>query len=328
MTYQMKRFINKIFSLAILPCIILLLIAIYNISIDPFGVIKGDMSKQKTEPNQHYLKTKYILNNPEKHNAFVFGNSRVGKIDVSKINDGNRWYNMAYSEGLPSEHLRDMELFLEGGVDIKKVLMGIDEISCFVSPKSHSNQSLRKQYNDRLSSYLEYLFLVPSYHMYKKIRDAPKTDFYSSGTYETIYETGSLFPNLKDEYIENNPDLHIQDSVFKKAYWPESNSDKISSTLNTIQQIRDLCVQENIELIIFVNPMYVETYKEAVSHGFLNFIEQLPLDDGYYDFSGVNEITTNRLNYYENSHYRPLIGDFVIREIFSKNKLDSKYWVK
>ena len=43
------------------------------------------MDAQITEPNQHYLKVKYVLNYPDKYDSFLFGSSRVGKIDVNKI---------------------------------------------------------------------------------------------------------------------------------------------------------------------------------------------------------------------------------------------------
>ena len=36
----------------------------------------------------------------------------------------------------------------------------------------------------------------------------------------------------------------------------------------------------------------------------------------YYDFSGYNTVTTNDCNYYETSHYRPLVGNLIAARIF------------
>lgn len=40
----------------------------------------------------------------------------------------------------------------------------------------------------------------------------------------------------------------------------------------------------------------------------------------YYDFSGLNRITTDDYYYYEVSHYRPIVGDMIIHRIFDMPK--------
>ena len=34
---------------------------------------------------------------------------------------------------------------------------------------------------------------------------------------------------------------------------------------------------------------------------------------------GKNEITTNNFLYYENSHFRPIVGDIIIEELLSED---------
>ena len=63
------------------------------------------------EPNKNFVKTKYIIENPQKFNAFIFGSSRVGRLPpdlLPKDLDGTplRWYNMTYSEGIPESQIR------------------------------------------------------------------------------------------------------------------------------------------------------------------------------------------------------------------------------
>lgn len=318
----MKRFIKKTIIFSITIVLLLSILVSYNVWLDPFGVIKKDMGNQVTEPNQHYIKTTYILNNTSKYNAFLFGSSRVGKIDVSKISDGNNWYNMTYSEGVPFEHLEDIKMFLNSDVTINKVIIGIDEISCFIDPEKHLNESLRKPYKTKLNPLIYYLLLRPSYSLYEKIQRAPNRKYFSPGVYNTIYENGSFYPNLKDIYIENNMMLHAKDSVFNEPYWPMSNSNNIKSATIAIKEIIEISRKNNIELVFFVNPIYVETYKKAVSEGFLKFLNRSLIITDLYNFSGINKITTNKANYYENSHYRPIVGDLIIKEI---NSTQSKY---
>jgi len=283
------------------------------------------MQEQVTEPNQRYLKVKHVLNNPDRYNSFIFGNSRVGKIDVGKINDGNQWYNFAYSEGIPFEHLQDIKTLLSGGVSIKKVIVGLDEISCFFSREKHKNESLRRRYVNSLDPFLYYLTLKPSIHIYKEIKKAPSRKFFQKGMFMPIYETGTFLLGQKDTFIDENPTVHIQDSIFRSAYWlPEQDSRNIDPTLEDINELKKMCIEKNIELVLFINPIYVETYKKAVSENFIDFIGKLTTISQFYDFSGINELTTNRLNYYENLHYRPKIGDMIIKEVFDP---DSKYLI-
>jgi hypothetical protein len=36
----------------------------------------------------------------------------------------------------------------------------------------------------------------------------------------------------------------------------------------------------------------------------------------FYDFSGLNSVTLNNLNYYEKNHYRYLVGNMIVKRIF------------
>ncbi len=153
----MKKFIINILRFSIFPIIFFSAIVAYNVVFDPFGVIRGDMENQVIEPNQHYLKVKYILENPNKYNAFLFGSSKIGKINVANIDGDNKWYNMTYSMGVPEEHLTDLKLFLEAGVRVNEVIIGLDEISYIYTAADHTIDPLRKPYASRADMYMDYL---------------------------------------------------------------------------------------------------------------------------------------------------------------------------
>jgi len=315
----MSKFLYKIFLFFSILIPLLILLVGYNIWLDPYGAIKGNMQTQKTEPNQHYLKIKYCINNPKKYNAFLFGSSRVGKIDVSKIIDENNWYNFTYSECVPYETLQDIRLLLHHNINIKKIIIGLDEISYLVSYKLHKNQSLRKPYVNIINPYLYYLFLRPSLSMYKNISNADTSKFYSKGAYNVIYKNGCFPPNKKDAFIEKNPLAHNKDSVFNKPYWNPNNKERINKVISEIKKIKKICDERDIKVIFFINPIYKKTYIKAVDNKFFNFLWQLSTISEYYDFSGINNITSKTVNYYDNSHYRPIVGDWIIYNIFQTN---------
>ncbi len=139
------------------------------------------------EPNQNYLKTEYIIRHPNKYDSFIFGSSRVGKINPKLFTNGN-YYNMTYSEGLPYEHLLNIKLFLKNNVKIKNIIIGIDDFSYEIDPKSHFTDTMRKpHYLASGESFLNF------YNFYRKIKISSAFNVYKqigNSQYYDINNTG------------------------------------------------------------------------------------------------------------------------------------------
>lgn len=137
---------KKKFYKNILKIFVLILIGIFfNFYIDSYGIFKKNLNYQILEPNKNYLKTKYIIENINKYDSFIFGSSRVGNIPTEIIK-GNKFYNMTFSEGLPQEWLKALSIFLNGGSKINTVILGLDDISFKAIPESHFLQPMRLPY--------------------------------------------------------------------------------------------------------------------------------------------------------------------------------------
>lgn len=322
---MMRTFLKKIIVFIIPLFIAFSFIALYNIWLDPFGVINGEMSNQKTEPNQRYLKLKYCTENPSKYNAFLFGSSRVEKIDVKKIPDSNNWYNLGYSQAIPAEILEDLKYLIKNKIKINHVIIGLGEISYLISPVIHKNSSLRRPFVNSIDPYYKYLFLKPSYSNYKYIKSVAYRKFYTPGSYKVIYQTGNFPANKKDTFIENNKRIHKNDKVFNRPFWKNYYHTRITKSLNEIRKIRNLCNSNNIKSTFFINPIYKTTYIKSVDNDFLIFLKKLSTITSYYDFSGINEITEEPFYFYENLHYRPIVGDSIINSIFNFEAQKSNY---
>ena len=110
----------------LLRCCILVsvvsLICVFIIHYDTYNIFHwNNIRFTSAEPNKNFVKTKYIIRNPNKFNAYILGSSRIGNIPPALLpsqKDGKKlhWYNMTYSQGLPSEHLLTLETFLKNGV--------------------------------------------------------------------------------------------------------------------------------------------------------------------------------------------------------------------
>lgn len=303
----MKVFLKSIilFVLGISPFI--LLVFVFNTITDPYGVVVGNMEKQITEPNQRYLKTKHLIENPLKYDSYFIGSSRVGKIDTRNIIDNNKWYNLSYSEAIPAETLKDLKILINNGVTIKRIIMGLDNISYSVSPEAHASQSLRKPYEP--FGILDYLILKPSYDIFKAKYSSKQSVYYD------IYGSGFPIVLFQDNWIETHKDEHINDPKFDTSIYTKYYTDRTVKTIEELKEIIKLCKDNKIDLRLFINPMHHRTYLDLDYEAYFSFLEELVLLAPFYDFSGLNKITLNNYNYYETSHYRPNVGNMIIEDV-------------
>ena len=272
------------------------------------------------EPNKNYVKTQNIIHNPQKFNAFVFGSSRVGNIPPDNLPaaaDGTqlRWYNMTYSEGIPAEHLLSMQTFWEHGVDIKMILLGFDNIPMYASVKQHKNQLLRipsQVYEENETQFLRpYLQKFPALSIIKESLGY-KSSEHAEDT-ALFYNYGVAKGNL-DFSLGENPDISRFVSNHPKLGYTQKNAQ------NDIAAIAAFCKEHGIKLVLFTNPIYETTYRDAVEDGYLDFLRKVSEQCEFYNFSSLNNFTQDPRYYFESSHYRPALGLLVEKMLFGTDE--------
>ena len=299
--------------------IFLLLLALFigiasGCFIDPYNVFHvNNIRDIGIEPNKHYIKMVYILENPDKFDTFLFGSSKVGAIHTEKIK-GEKCYNMTYSRGVPSEHLANIRTFLANGVHVKKLYIGVDSSSYTVNPNEHISQQLRCPYEYLRDHPLHfyYLYMNPSMvlsslrHIYHEYRNY---DYVS-----TFYQYGAYSPYGKNSTID-----------WDRAAPSVGKENLLKETLKDMQSIADICRKENISLTVFVNPMHHTTYNASLSIGHQDFLKGLANISEFYNFGGLNDIALNNDNFYDTSHYKPEIGDMILEVICNNRKYNNLY---
>ena len=273
---------------------------------DPYNVFHWKRIRDNgVEPNSNYIKMQYILHNPDKFDSFLFGSSRTGFIDVEKIPEG-RWYNMSYSEGLPAEHLENLQEMIENGIIPKNVMIGIDNISGFVDPSIHENQFYRIPYprENKLSFYANYFSIKG---VIRSLEVTLEHEVEDPDYVDRYYRSGSSKrdPSLGGKWKGDAP------------YWENYYRNCMDDAILSVRRIAALCEEYDINLIVFTNPIYYTTYQESKNYGYDVLLEWLSDPVDYYNFSGINDVTMNRNNYYEASHYTEEIGDMIIDRIFN-----------
>ncbi|NVN89340.1 MAG: hypothetical protein HXX11_01940 [Desulfuromonadales bacterium] len=325
---------NKRWLFLLLPsfAFLLLLLGTINYTVDPYGFFRKDLSKQLVVPNQNFLKMRYITKTSIPFNSFVFGSSRVGNIHVQNIKNGGRWYNMTYAGGVPQEHLMNIEYMIKKGIKINELLIGLDEFSYAVDPEIHVQQWSTKPYSpirgeSEWLCYVRYIFRFPDVKVFQtaykeyQIRRQPQRK--QIGTFFSdynFYGTGQGTIKELDDEINKNPEKHSQDQKFLKPYQAYNDETDFSTdALASLKRIVELSRANGIKLTIFINPIHHTTYMATNRERLFEFKQGLSKICDYYDFSGLNAITQNNFYYYETSHYRPIVGDMLIRRFFTSD---------
>jgi len=296
----MKKFVGKV-SLLLLVCILLAMIPSY--CVDPYNVFHWrSIRNNGLEPNKNYIKTRYILDNPDRYDGFLFGSSRVGAIHVEKIESSNI-YNMTYSNGLPREHYETLKTFIDGNVSFDKVYVGVDSFSYTEEPSDHYSQGIRAPYQ-----YLQNGFYFVKLYM----------------------DPGIIVQSIKASLLGNEIDGF--DAFYEYGWWADYDTEssyewindgpslgainRMEDTLREIQMIVDLCKDNNLQVVFFTNPMYEVSYRESVEkEDYFEFLAKLAEIVPYYNFSSLNDITTNSCNYLDQSHYNAYVGDLIVNSI-------------
>lgn len=267
--------------------------------------------------NQHIFNAEFIFREPTKFDSFLFGSSRVGAIDVTKIPTG-RFYNMSYSQGLPAQHLAILKAFLKKGIKIKSVMIGLDEFCFSLSASTHQKHLLRIMHPDidgpsRPEIFCMYFFRKPDIKeltLWKNRVLLGKLEHRMILTEDGV----NLGWQEKEKIIETakKPIFDFKISKYKPIIYGQQ---EIDETFQDIEKLIALSKANNFHITFFITPFYSQLYLNNAEELF-RVKERLAQLTDYFDFSGINSVTTNALNYYEESHYRYLVSDMIVARIF------------
>lgn len=311
----MKKLLLKL-SLFIIPVLIYVWAGVY---IDAYNVFHvNDIRLTYVTPNQNFIKTRYILENKDRFNAFVFGSSRAGNLPLEGLpaKDGNgeelRWYNMTYAMGCPEENYQTVKTFVDNGVEIDEIVILIDEISMWRNAMNSTDDLICATYQTYEKSPLKFYYaylkqkpllkLVPEIVAYQAEKRDKRENFYSYGVYD------------------ENTDLEIGDS--RPMPGPEHSLEytDASTAVDSIRCLKKLCEEKDIELVVITTPILEPTYREGVENGYLEFLSDVAKVTDFYCFSGMNAYTTDAAYYFDSSHFRPFVGREMEKALFGDDE--------
>lgn len=274
----------------------------------------------------------YINQNPKyQYDSFIFGNSRslFWEIDTWKkyLPKESKCIHFDESGGSISG-IHDKVMFIDkNGGHIKNALFVIDHNLLsrleqsgylFVSPpvlKGYSN--FLSFHTQHFMAFLNPKFLVAlaDYNIFGKFRPYMK-NLISDGHSTYVAEYNEFQKTLSEKEIEEGTyydAIHLK--VFEDVQKPGTfSTEKLDDKeINCLREMRKVLDKQHTSYKIVISPLYdqIKLNKETLS-----LLCEIFGKENVYDFSGVNKWNKDYHNYYEDSHYRPIVSAEIMDIIY------------
>ena len=326
----MKAFLIKIFSYSLIGLIPIIMVLISYVYLDPYKVVNeyNDYSSSKVGLNRDFVSMESFNSRREKrtYNSFILGSSRtlgVSPTSWSKyISDTN---SEIFVFDASSETLKGIEQKL---IYIDSLDIEIDNLLIILCNSvwypNQDSQIARKHYLLTGESYLNFqwvcfnAFLNPSFM--KNYYQYTLFGTYSDGflnknniIYDSI--TNHMILKNKNDLLELDSNKYYKEMahVFYKQEGESIDKKRLTLTFEkSFLSIKKILNKHKTKYKIIIPPLYSQVKINSEDKAFLD----QTFKGCVYDFSGDNEITRYKQNYYETSHFRPRVGDVLLKEIY------------
>ncbi len=343
---MMKSFINSLLRFSLAGILFLAISGILYFNYDPFKVLyKYDSYIETNVPlNRGFISTMTYIKNKQNYdyNSFIFGNSRalVYRIsDWKKVlpNSTVCFHFDAFNESLLGIE-KKLDYIVKSGHKIDHALFIIDYFALsqtqlptghlfVMPPELLDNANFFEFHKTFFLAFINPKFLY-AYFNYK-LSGKPSSNMQKNVLFENLPQSYDVisnelnFDSLENTIHKNETDYYLrrQHSIFYKQdttiqkYYPQSIFKQQQIILTHIAQILR---NNHTHFKVIINPLYDQIKLNALDKDYLCTLFGT---ENVFDFSGINSITKNYKNYYEPSHYRPLVAKVIIDSIYQPKTL-------
>ena len=330
----------KIFNICFLIVAITLLsiITVFNYVVDPYGInllVKRDgFNFNKPEFVWHTRQLKPFLSDMIKPNTVFLGNSRMEYLapenyfsDASDI----KCFNFGLSSGTSCEMLELMQ-YAHRNYDISKVFYGLDFIAfSSFSPDFKASFDLDLARGDKLKI-IEKLKMYLSFQATSKSFDCIKSNRTDPEGFHVVYqynENGSRTNRWRELNLEKKGNDWIKQEL--QGSYNLYNDIYSSVGLHVPETRRQdyekliaYTITNDIEYTAFVSPLFKSHFKLLLSSDsfdeYINWLEFLSKNNGYYYLGGVNEITGDTSLFWDTQHPRKEMSEKIFDSIIQGQK--------
>jgi len=310
------------------------------IVLDPFRVVrKYDSYYEPPTPvtlNRDFVSTETFLRHQTDYrwDSFIMGSSRSGCYQASDwaphINSSRIFHFDASGETLYGIHKKLQFLDQRSDVSLRHILIILDADVLRTTTNSAGILFVKHPLlsgQSRIAFQLEYLkaalavrfmFAYLDYMASHEVKPymvansllghAPmeydlRHNEIRAGEYERLIASDPVayYEPRKAIFYERSPVQEYYDALI------------LGSQKILLEEIASILKRHKTDFRIVISPLYDQ---RRLSLADLGFLKRLFGADSVCDYSGINEITLNVRNYYEDSHYRPHVARRIMAEIY------------
>jgi len=120
----------------------------------------------------------------------------------------------------------------------------------------------------------------------------------------------SMLAESESEYYEKMAHLlPVRDGILRT----ETQSKISQKQKKMLKEMKSIFNKHNTSYRFVISPLYNQVKFNRADHNVLNSIFG---SERVFDFSGINDLTKAKTNYYEFSHYRPKVGEQIMQRIY------------
>jgi len=335
----MKDVIVKIVLFFTPLVVIMLIVIVFFLKVDPFMMI-GDnrgtiMIKEDyiVSNNRDYQSTELFMRNynEQKYDSFILGNSKSGFFrmeDWDKYVDGKYFHFNSSAESLYGIE-RKLRFLNDEKVDIKNALLVFD-LGTFKEVGNSDGHLFIKHPLISGESYVA--FYLEMFEGFFPKAMVAHIDLYLTGTWKAYMrkygirknvftldlKNNQLAYSLFDSIILENPDAYYVDKM--EILYDRDSLQTFSEVVIEAKQkellmsIKSILDSQKTNYKIIIDPAFDQKKINQVDMFYLTRL----FGDNVYDFTGKNEYTESKYNYYDQYHYRPHLANKVMSVIYGQ----------
>jgi hypothetical protein len=337
----MKAFLYRLlkFSTAVMPIVILL---IGYVVYDPFKVIYKypgyDTFGPDADTNWDNTSTQNFINhNPTYHyNSFIFGSSRSMAFRPSSWKKYLKPTDVPFAFNSSGESIFGIYTKLKYldsiGCPLNNVLVVICHDQTFkLSGNSPRHLFIKSPVTSGESRYeFQKVFVKAYFHLdflkaYYTYKFTHKFAPWMEGQLVNDHITYNKVTNEmrwvgRDSALQNDPQKYYRQKMELFYHRGGATADTASiinaKQLYMLKQIAQIFTKHHTNYRVVISPLYDQ---RKFSPADIKDLTSL-FGNRLFDFSGENNFTKAITNYYESSHYKPMVGDSILKTIY-KNDL-------
>ncbi len=304
-------------------------LGMYNYFMDPFNYFKEDYTGIRS--CSQYYKVKYVLNNPNKYNCFIIGGSNSGVLDPEYIEKytGCKTYSMTFETGNWYNYYNYIN-FLVKHTDAKRIILHLssteldDDIEYIESMDNLRPPAILKE--DVFAQLKETSDFLLKNLAAGKILSHETITCKKNGMYD--------WSILKKKY-DDDPLMYINEYVLKDYNSKMSEikelsleDEKITVALKYASAIKELCDDNEVELIVICGPVFISKRAEFECDEYYDYLQRLTNIMDIYDFSDISDINANPFNFYDDNHYNDIVAHKLINIVFNEDDSIKDFGIK